>query len=137
MELTFEEKALYSIIIDLMYARGGKPIPNDPQWLARICGLKAQRVKRILSSINLRSKLQVSSKIVARLIEDQGSISAEINGLGADIDNKKRKYKPPYAPLTKGGKKNRKSNGNGKVSRHDQILEALEIRRRQREEEGG
>ncbi len=46
MALSLEEKGAYSMVLDLIYDRGS-PIPDDPQWIARICGCSTRKWKII------------------------------------------------------------------------------------------
>lgn len=40
--LSCEQKGAYSVALDLMYERNG-PIPDDPRWLARMCGCSVRK----------------------------------------------------------------------------------------------
>lgn len=57
--LSLEEKGAYSLCLDLIYDRGG-PIPDDPRWLAGVCGVSVRKWKSI------RNRLIKTGKIVAR-----------------------------------------------------------------------
>lgn len=59
LQLTLEEKGAYSIALDLMYQRGG-PIPDDPQWIARVCGCPVQRWKKIRARLIEVGKLNLT-----------------------------------------------------------------------------
>lgn len=59
MSLSLEEKGAYSICLDLIYDRGA-PIPDEPRWLAGVCGVSVRKWS------SLREKLIESGKLVAR-----------------------------------------------------------------------
>lgn len=42
LEMSLEEKGAYSMVLDLIYDRG-RPIPDDPQWIARVCGCSTRK----------------------------------------------------------------------------------------------
>lgn len=42
MGLTLEEKGAYSLVLDLIYDRGG-PIPDDPRYIAGVCGCSIRK----------------------------------------------------------------------------------------------
>jgi len=46
LQLSCEEKGAYSVVLDLIYDRGG-PVPDDPQWIARVCNLSTRRWNQI------------------------------------------------------------------------------------------
>lgn len=53
--LTAEEKGVYSVLLDLMYDRGG-PLEDDAKELARICGCSTRRFNTIKKSLADRHK---------------------------------------------------------------------------------
>lgn len=57
--LTLEQKGAYSLCLDLIYDRRG-PIPDDPRWLAGVCGVSVRKWK------TLRAALIADGKIVER-----------------------------------------------------------------------
>lgn len=59
LQLSLEEKGAYSMCLDLMYERGG-PIPDDPHWLARVCGCPLQRWKKIRARLTGLGKLNLT-----------------------------------------------------------------------------
>lgn len=48
--LTLEEKGAYSLCLDLIYDRRG-PIPDDPRWLAGVCGVSLRKWKSLRQSL--------------------------------------------------------------------------------------
>lgn len=90
MALTLEERGAYSLVLDLIYDRGG-PIPDDARWLAGVCGISLRKWRKI------RDRLIDAGKVI------------EIDGLLhnhradkelADRDNVKEKQRenPPKTP---------------------------------------
>jgi uncharacterized protein YdaU (DUF1376 family) len=58
--LSLEEKGAYSVALDLMYERGG-PIPDDPQWIARMCGCSQRKWTQVLRpALIAAGKLQLT-----------------------------------------------------------------------------
>jgi uncharacterized protein YdaU (DUF1376 family) len=66
ISLTLEEAGAYSYVIDLIHDRGGA-IPDDPQWIARVCGCSTRKWKTI------RERLIQAGKIT----QNDGFISSE------------------------------------------------------------
>jgi uncharacterized protein YdaU (DUF1376 family) len=56
ISLTLEEAGAYSYIIDLIHDRGG-PIPDDPQWIARVCGCSTRKWKTIREGLIQAGKI--------------------------------------------------------------------------------
>ena len=56
--LTLEEKGAYSLVLDLMYVRGG-PVPDEPRYIAGICNCSVRKWNAI------REKLIALGKIHA------------------------------------------------------------------------
>jgi len=40
--LTLEEKGAYSLVLDLMYVRGG-PVPDEPRYIAGVCNCSVRK----------------------------------------------------------------------------------------------
>lgn len=59
LQLSLEQKGAYSVCLDLMYQRGG-PIPDDPRWLARVCGCSVQLWKKIRAALIELGKLNLT-----------------------------------------------------------------------------
>lgn len=59
MVLSLEEKGAYIVCLDLMYERGG-PIPDDPKWIAHVCGCPLQRWKKIRKRLKDAGKLHLT-----------------------------------------------------------------------------
>lgn len=57
LSLSLEEKGAYSIVLDLLYDRGAR-LPDDPRWIARVCGCSTRRWNQI------RAKLIEDGKLV-------------------------------------------------------------------------
>jgi uncharacterized protein YdaU (DUF1376 family) len=54
--LTLEERGAYSLLLDLMYQRGG-PIEDDDRWISRVCECPLQRWRKIRSKLLTMGKL--------------------------------------------------------------------------------
>ncbi|WP_299438933.1 YdaU family protein [uncultured Rhodospira sp.] len=91
MELSLEEKGAYSIVLDLLYDRA-HPIPDDPQYIARVCGCSTRRWKII------RDRLLVADKLY---ITDDGE----------HLSN--RRFDRESPPSQKTGEKRRKNGAKG------------------------
>ena len=102
LQMSLEEKGAYSIVLDLIYDQGG-PIPDDPRWIARVCGCSTRRWNQIRQRLlemgklqavggrldNARAKKQRSSE--EKAAENAGKSedkSAEKAGKGAEKDEK-------------------------------------------------
>lgn len=58
LSMTLEQKGAYSMVLDLLYDRGG-PIPDDSQHIARVCGCSTRKWNQ------LRAELLAMGKLVA------------------------------------------------------------------------
>lgn len=83
MQLTFEAKCAYSILIDLIYANGGK-IADDDLWISRVLGCRTQRWKRLKKELIANGKLEVNSNSLRTHFELEGVRSAKIKDLARD-----------------------------------------------------
>jgi uncharacterized protein YdaU (DUF1376 family) len=54
--LTLEEKGAYSLVLDLIYARGG-PIADEPRWIAGVCNCSVRKWKAIRERLLALGKL--------------------------------------------------------------------------------
>lgn len=59
MALTLEEKGAFSVVLDMIYDRGG-PIPDDPRYVARACGCSTRKWT------SLRQRLIDAGKLTVR-----------------------------------------------------------------------
>lgn len=57
-DLTLEEKGAFSIIIDLIYMRGGRA-PDEPRYLAGLCSCSTHRWKAIRATLLAKGKLRL------------------------------------------------------------------------------
>tara|TARA_R110000751_G_scaffold56451_4_gene120414 strand:- start:529 stop:1176 length:648 start_codon:yes stop_codon:yes gene_type:complete len=64
MELTLEEAGAYSYIIDLMFDRGGK-IPDDSQWIARVCGCSTRKFTSLKKRLVDAGKITVEKGYIS------------------------------------------------------------------------
>lgn len=58
LRMSLEEKGALSMVLDLIYDRGG-PIPDDPQWVARVCGCSTRKWKKIKSKLVEFGKIEL------------------------------------------------------------------------------
>ncbi|MCH8112881.1 MAG: YdaU family protein [Proteobacteria bacterium] len=58
LRMSLEEKGAYSMVLDLIYDCGG-PIPDDPQWVARVCGCSTRKWNQIKSKLVEFGKIEV------------------------------------------------------------------------------
>lgn len=57
LEMSLEEKGAYSIVLDLMYDKGGR-IPDDSAWIARVCGCSTRRWNQIRDRLIEAGKIE-------------------------------------------------------------------------------
>jgi uncharacterized protein YdaU (DUF1376 family) len=56
--LTLEEKGAYSLVLDLMYVRGG-PVPDEPRYIAGVCNCSVRKWNAIRSKLIELGKIHV------------------------------------------------------------------------------
>ncbi|WP_245412512.1 YdaU family protein [Candidatus Liberibacter solanacearum] len=56
LELTLEQKGAYSIIIDLMYDRGGA-LPDNDKYIAGVCGCSIRKWRSIRIVLEKANKI--------------------------------------------------------------------------------
>lgn len=100
LELTLEEKGAYSICLDLMYDRRG-PIPDDPKWIARVCGCSTRRWNQIREKLISGGKLTSENGFLRNdRVEKQNLSEEKEHDLfvenGAKVQEKKREKKPEF-----------------------------------------
>lgn len=64
MNLTLEQKGAYSMVLDLIYDRGG-PIPDDSQWIARVCGCSTRKWNKIRADLIEHGKIHVTNGLIS------------------------------------------------------------------------
>ena len=95
--MTLEQKGAYSMVLDMIYDYGG-PIPDDSQWIARVCGCSTRKWNQIRQFLIDRGKIHVGDGMISndRAIKQLLSGGEEhdkfvINGAkGADKTNEKK-----------------------------------------------
>jgi uncharacterized protein YdaU (DUF1376 family) len=60
LRLSLEEKGAYSLILDLIYDRGG-PIPDDPRYIAGVCGCSVRKWNAIRNRLLEMGKIEISA----------------------------------------------------------------------------
>lgn len=56
--LTLEEKGAYSLVLDLMYVRGG-PVPDEPRYIAGVCNCSVRKWNAIREKLVSLGKIHV------------------------------------------------------------------------------
>jgi uncharacterized protein YdaU (DUF1376 family) len=56
--LTLEEKGAYSLVLDLMYVRGG-PVPDEPRYIAGVCNCSVRKWNAIRDRLISLGKIHV------------------------------------------------------------------------------
>lgn len=56
--LTLEEKGAYSLVLDLMYVRGG-PVPDEPRYIAGVCNCSVRKWNAIREKLISLGKIHV------------------------------------------------------------------------------
>ena len=62
--LSLEEKGAYSLILDLIYARGG-PIPDDARYISGVCGCSLRKWAAIRNVLLERGKIEISDGLIS------------------------------------------------------------------------
>lgn len=126
ISLSLEEAGAYSYIIDLIHDRGG-PIPDDPQWIARVCGCSTRKWKGIRVKLIQAGKIYendgfISSKRAEKDAETNAKEARKLSESGAKGAEKTNKKKAEENENNDLGK-----NRPEKTERHtrSQILEEL------------
>lgn len=57
--LTLEEKGAYSLLLDLMYVRGG-PVPDEPRYIAGVCNCSVRKWNAIRQRLIDLGKIEVA-----------------------------------------------------------------------------
>lgn len=78
MMLTLEEKGAYSLCLDLIYDRGG-PIPDDPRWLAGVCGVSLRKWNVIRDRLLSLGKLTSEGDLISNSRADFEILSADLS----------------------------------------------------------
>lgn len=102
--LSLEEKGAYSLILDLMYVRGG-PIPDEPRYIAGVCNCSVRKWRAI------RARLLEVGKII---VADGHLMNARAQNEIAKADEQAEKYAENGA---KGGQKSAQNRGGSNKNR--------------------
>lgn len=60
LSMSLEEKGAYSIVLDLLYDRG-EPIPDDPRYIARVCGCSTRKWNTIRERLLEMGKIYLTA----------------------------------------------------------------------------
>ncbi|QEE20402.1 DUF1376 domain-containing protein [Youhaiella tibetensis] len=78
--MTLEEKGAYSILLDLIYDRGG-PIPDDARYIAGVCGCSVRKWNTIRDRLIALGKIAVFDGVISNSRADK---ELEISAKSAD-----------------------------------------------------
>lgn len=78
MMLTLEEKGAYSLCLDLIYDRGG-PIPDEPRWLAGVCGVSLRKWAAIRDRLLSLGKIVSDGEHLSNSRADLEMVSSELH----------------------------------------------------------
>lgn len=88
--MTLEEKGAYSIVLDLIYDRGG-PIPDDPRYIAGVCGCSVRKWNSIRAKLIAARKLWATDGVISNSRADKElEKSAKTARKDAENDGKDR-----------------------------------------------
>jgi uncharacterized protein YdaU (DUF1376 family) len=77
VSMTLEEKGAYSLVLDLMYVRGG-PIPDEPRYIAGVCNCSVRKWNAIRQRLIDLGKIElVDGYLVNRQAEEELEISGK------------------------------------------------------------
>lgn len=91
--MTLEEKGAYSIVLDLIYDRG-RPVPDDPRYLAGVCGCSVRKWNALRQRLVDLGKIvceggTISNRRAEKEIETAAKIARKLAENGAKGGNKK------------------------------------------------
>ncbi|MCF6200359.1 MAG: YdaU family protein [Hyphomicrobiaceae bacterium] len=69
LELTLEQKGAYSLVLDLIYDRGGA-IPDNERWLAGVCGVSLRKWRTLKQALIDLGKIYVCGDKISNLRAD-------------------------------------------------------------------
>jgi len=64
INMTLDEKGAYSMVLDLIYDRGG-PIADDSQWIARVCGCSTRKWNQLRNRLIELGKIHVNDSLIS------------------------------------------------------------------------
>jgi len=88
ISLTLEEAGAYSYIIDLIHDRGG-PIPDDPQWIARVCGCSTRKWNTIRKNLIQAGKIFEKGGQISSFRAEKDAINSVKNEVKSSENNLK------------------------------------------------
>lgn len=110
LHMTLEEKGAYSMVLDLIYDRGG-PIPDDSRWIARVCGCSTRRWNQLRDRLVELEKITVENGFIdndraafLRLSRDKERVKlVESGAKGGEKTQKKRRESRENNDIAKKG----------------------------------
>lgn len=90
--LTLEEKGAYSLVLDLMYVRGG-PVPDEPRYIAGVCNCSVRKWNAIRARLIELGKIHAADGFLSndraeKEIENAAKDARELAENGAKGGNK-------------------------------------------------
>lgn len=94
LALSLEEKGAFSIVLDLIYDRGG-PIQDDSAWIARACGCSVRKWNQIREKLISENKIYaadgfISNRRADKNVENERKTADKLSENGAKGAEKKR-----------------------------------------------
>lgn len=127
ISLTLEEAGAYSYIIDLIHDRGG-PIPDDPQWIARVCGCSTRKWKSIRESLIQAGKISEVDGLITQKRAENDTQNWAKEGRNLAENGSKGGRKPSEKKVTPS--KNNNLTGNRLKHSRSQKPEAIKIKKK-------
>lgn len=82
--LTLEEKGAYSLLLDLMYVRGG-PVPDEPRYIAGVCNCSVRKWNAIRARLIELGKIEVAGGMLTNhRAEEELDIARKISREAAE-----------------------------------------------------
>lgn len=86
--LTLEEKGAYSLVLDLMYVRGG-PVPDEPRYIAGVCNCSVRKWNAIRQRLIDLGKIHaVDGYLTNHRAEEEIEIAGKISREAAENGSK-------------------------------------------------
>lgn len=86
--LTLEEKGAYSLVLDLMYVRGG-PVPDEPRYIAGVCNCSVRKWNAIRARLIDLGKISVvDGYLTNHRAEEEIEIAGKISREAAENGSK-------------------------------------------------
>lgn len=98
VELDVFEVAIYSVVLDLIYAQGGETLNHPRSISARMEGINERKCKMVLNQLIAKGKLieidgrltNKKARVLLELAENLSETRAEVGAIGGKKDNKNK-----------------------------------------------